>query len=173
MRALKSPQGFTIAELMVVVAIIVILMSLLFPAVQGALEAAKKAQAKNDVTQIATAIVAYDTEYGRLPSTNPAPEVLNFGQAPYNALIASNDTLNPRKILFLEVLNYKRGKGGILDGVFVDPWAKSYYVAADSDYDNRVGVSTNGGTTENSSIIKKVGVWNSNTNRRQQVRSWD
>ena len=77
MRALKSPQGFTIAELMVVVAIIVILMSLLFPAVQGALEAAKKAQAKNDVTQIATAIVAYDTEYGRLPSTNPAPEVLN------------------------------------------------------------------------------------------------
>ena len=81
--------------------------------------------------------------------------------------------MNPRKITFLEVLNYKRGKGGILDGVFVDPWAKSYYVGIDSDYDNRVGVSTNGATTENSSIIKKVGVWNSNTNRRQQVRSWD
>ena len=173
MHALKSPQGFTIAELMVVVAIIVILMSLLFPAVQGALEAAKKAQAKNDVTQIATAIVAYDTEYGRLPSTNPAPEVLNFAQAPYNALIASNDTLNPRKIIFLEVLNYKRGKGGISNGVFVDPWANSYYVAADSDYDNRVGVSTNGGTTGDLSIIKKVGVWNNNVNKRQQVRSWD
>ena len=39
--------------------------------------------------------------------------------------LRSNDTLNPRKIIFLEVLNYKRGKGGILDGVFVDPWAKS------------------------------------------------
>ena len=57
---------------MVVVAIIVVLMSLLFPAVQGALEAAKKAQAKNDVMQIATAIVAFDTEYGRLPSANPS-----------------------------------------------------------------------------------------------------
>ncbi len=34
-------------------------------------------------------------------------------------------TLNPRKIVFLEVLNYKRGKGGILNGIFVDPWAKS------------------------------------------------
>ena len=171
MRALKSPQGFTIAELMVVVAIIVILMSLLFPAVQGALEAAKKAQAKNDVTQIATAIVAYDTEYGRLPSLNPAPQQLTGDIL--NALIASNDTLNPRKITFLEVLNYKRGKGGILDGVFVDPWAKPYYIALDSDYDNRVGVSTDGTTTENSSIVKKVGVWNGNTNMRQQVRSWD
>jgi prepilin-type N-terminal cleavage/methylation domain-containing protein len=98
MRALKSPQGFTIAELMVVVAIIVILMSLLFPAVQGALEAAKKAQAKNDVTQIATAIVAYDTEYGRLPSANPEPQQLTGDIL--NALVASNDTLNPRKIIF-------------------------------------------------------------------------
>ena len=173
MPALKSPRGFTLIELMVVVAIIVILMGLLFPAVQGALDAAKKAQAKNDVTQIATAIVAFDTEYGRLPSTNPAPEQLNFGAAPYNALIASNDSLNPRKILFLEVLSYKRGKGGISNGIFVDPWANSYYVGIDSDYDNQVGVSTNGGTASNSTIMKKVGVWNSNSNKRQQVRSWD
>ena len=69
MPALKSPPGFTIIELLVVVAIIGVLMSLLFPAVQGALDSAKKAQAKNDAMQIATAIVAYDTEYGRLPST--------------------------------------------------------------------------------------------------------
>ena len=171
MRALKSPQGFTIAELMVVVAIIVILMSLLFPAVQGALEAAKKAQAKNDVTQIATAIVAYDTEYGRLPSANPEPQQLTGDIL--NALVASNDTLNPRKIIFLEVLNYKRGKGGISNGVFVDPLGKFYYVGVDSDYDNRVGVSANGGTTGYVSIIKKVGVWNNNANKRQQVRSWD
>ena len=156
---------------MVVVAIIVILMSLLFPAVQGALEAAKRAQAKNDVTQIATAIVAYDTEYGRMPSANPAPQELTGDIL--DALIASNDTLNPRKITFLEVLNYKRGKGGILNRVFVDPWAKAYYVAVDSDYDNQVGVSANGATTGDLNIIKKVGVWNNNTNSRQQVRSWD
>ncbi len=77
MPALKSPPGFTIIELLVVVAIIGVLMSLLFPAVQGALDSAKKAQAKNDAMQIATAIVAYDTEYGRLPSTNSAPQTVN------------------------------------------------------------------------------------------------
>ena len=101
MRALKSPPGLHHIELLVVVAIIGVLMSLLFPAVQGALDAAKKAQAKNDVTQIATAIVAYDTEYGRLPSTNSAPQTVNRAIS-LNALIASNDTnLNPRKIIFL------------------------------------------------------------------------
>jgi type II secretion system protein G len=171
MPALKSPRGFTVIELLVVVAIIGILMSLLFPAVQTALDAAKKAQAKNDVTQIATAIVAFDTEYGRLPSTNPAPQQLT-GEV-LNALVASNDTLNPRKIIFMEVLSYKRGKGGISNGIFVDPWANSYYVALDGDYDNQVAVSTNGSTTANSSIMKKVGVWNTNAKSRQQVRSWD
>jgi prepilin-type N-terminal cleavage/methylation domain-containing protein len=171
MSALKSPRGFTIIELLVVVAIIGVLMSLLFPAVQGALDAAKKAQAKNDVTQIATAIAAFDMEYGRMPSTNSAPEEITGGVL--NALIGSNDTMNPRKIVFIEVLNFKRGKGGILNGKFVDPWANPYYLAVDTDYDNQVGVSTNGLTTANSTIMKKVGVWNNNTNKRQQARSWD
>jgi prepilin-type N-terminal cleavage/methylation domain-containing protein len=171
MSALKSPRGFTIIELLVVVAIIGVLMSLLFPAVQGALDAAKKAQAKNDVTQIATAIGAFDMEYGRLPSTNSAPELLTGGLL--DALVGSNDVLNPRKIVFIEVLNFRRGKGGILGGKFVDPWEQPYYLAFDTDYDNRVGVSTNGQTTANSTIMKKVGVWNNNTNSRQQVRSWD
>jgi type II secretion system protein G len=171
MCALKSPRGFTIIELLVVVAILGVLMSLLFPAVQGALDAAKKAQAKNDVTQIATAVVAFDMEYGRMPSTNSAPEELKGGLL--DALVGSNDTMNPRKIVFIEVLNFKRGKGGISNGIFVDPWANPYYVALDTDYDNQVGVSTSGQPASNSTIMKKVGVWNRNANNRQQVRSWD
>ncbi|HEY5812468.1 MAG TPA: prepilin-type N-terminal cleavage/methylation domain-containing protein [Terrimicrobiaceae bacterium] len=171
MPAQKSPQGFTIIELLVVVAIIGVLMSLLFPAVQGALDAAKKAQAKNDVMQIATAIVGFDTEYGRLPGSNSAPQEL--GTNILGALTGNDTNLNPRKIIFLEVLNYRKGKGGILKDIFVDPWEKPYYVALDENYDNQVGVSTNGMTTSNAAIMKKVGVWNNNTNKRQQVRSWD
>ena len=146
-------------------------MSLLFPAVQGAFDAAKKAQAKNDAMQIATAIVAYDTEYGRLQDTN-SPQTVSGNVL--GALTGSNTTLNPRKIVFLEVLNYKKGKGGIdATGRFVDPWAHPYYVALDGDYDNRVGVSTNGAATSDATIMKKVGVWNTNANSRQRVRSWD
>jgi prepilin-type N-terminal cleavage/methylation domain-containing protein len=171
MPALKSPRGFTVIELLVVLALMFILMTLLFPAVQSALDAAKKAQAKNDVTQIATAMVAFDTEYGRLPSTDPAPQQLTGDVL--KALTAQNDTLNPRKIVFLEVQDFKRGRGGLKGGIFVDPWEKSYYLALDTDYDNHIGVSTTGGVAGDSEIMKKVGVWNNNENRRRQVRSWD
>ena len=171
MPALKSPRGFTMIELLVVIAIIGVLMSLLFPAVQGALDAAKKAQAKNDVMQIATAIVAFDTEYGRLPNTNSAPQTVSSNVL--GALTGTDTNLNPRKIIFLEVLNYRKGKGGISNSIFVDPWADPYYVALDGDYDNQVGVSTNGQASSNTTIMKKVGVWNENPNSRRQVRSWD
>ncbi len=173
MPALKSRRGFTVIELLVVIAIIAILMTLLFPAVQSALDAAKKAQAKNDVTQIATAVVAFDTEYGRLPSTNAAPDPHELTGEILDALTAKNDTLNPRKIVFLEVQDFKRGRGGVKGGIFVDPWEGSYYVALDPDYDNQIKVSTTGGVTGDSDIMKKVGVWNNNDNKRRQVRSWD
>jgi prepilin-type N-terminal cleavage/methylation domain-containing protein len=174
MRAVKSRRGFTLIELLVVVAIMSVLVGLVFSAVQGAIDAAKKAQAKNDVTQIATAIVAYDTEYGRLPSGHAAPEAPEELTGDLlGALTGTNVTLNPRNIVFLEVLNYRRGRGGILGSSFVDPWANPYYLAVDIDYDNQIGVSTNGATTTNLTIMKKVGVWNRNANSRQQVRSWD
>ena len=81
--------------------------------------------------------------------------------------------LNPRKIIFLEVLNFKKGKGGISTVFSLIRGRSSYYVALDGDYDNQVGVSTNGTTSSNATIMKKVGVWNENANSRQQVRSWD
>src|SRR3954447_9976693 len=63
----RNRNGFTLLELLVVIAIVVVLAGLLFPAVQSVLERAKKVQAKNDLTQIVTAVNAYYTEYGKYP----------------------------------------------------------------------------------------------------------
>ncbi|MEI8312777.1 MAG: type II secretion system protein [Verrucomicrobiota bacterium] len=63
----KQRRGFTLIELLVVIAIIGILMALLFPAFTGVMEAARRAKAKNDLVQLAIAIKAYQTEYGKLP----------------------------------------------------------------------------------------------------------
>ena len=68
-------SGFTLIELLVVISIIVILGALAFPAIQGALDRAKRVQAKNDVVQIVTAVNAFNTEFGRYPlppNTNAA-----------------------------------------------------------------------------------------------------
>lgn len=65
----KSAAGaaFTLIELLVVITIIAILMGLLFPAFKGVQDQAKRTQAKNDETQIVTAVNAYYTEYGKMP----------------------------------------------------------------------------------------------------------
>src|SRR2546430_9016470 len=59
--------AFTLIELLVVIAIIAILLGLVFPVFQGVQERTKKVQAKNDLTQIVTAVNAFYTEYGRYP----------------------------------------------------------------------------------------------------------
>src|SRR5438874_2644459 len=66
-RALPGVFAFTLIELLVVITIIAILMGFLFPAFQGVQNQAKKTQAKNDLTQIVTAVNAYYTEYGKYP----------------------------------------------------------------------------------------------------------
>jgi prepilin-type N-terminal cleavage/methylation domain-containing protein len=60
-------SAFTLIELLVVIAIIVILIGFLFPAFRGVQDQAKRTQAKNDLTQIVTAVNAYYTEYGKYP----------------------------------------------------------------------------------------------------------
>src|SRR5438105_6207681 len=60
-------HGFTLIELIVVILIIAALAALLVPAALRTLDRAKSAQAKNDVTQIVTAVNAYYTEYGHYP----------------------------------------------------------------------------------------------------------
>ncbi len=63
----KVRGGFTLIELLVVMTVIAILTALLFPAFKGVLDQAKRTQAKNDVTQIVTAVNAFYTEYGTYP----------------------------------------------------------------------------------------------------------
>jgi prepilin-type N-terminal cleavage/methylation domain-containing protein len=70
--------AFTLIELLTVIAIIAILMGLLFPAIGLVKEQANKARAKNDVSNIVTAIRTYNVEYGKYPSvvdkTKPTSE---------------------------------------------------------------------------------------------------
>jgi prepilin-type N-terminal cleavage/methylation domain-containing protein len=172
-------SAFTLIELLIVIAIIGILMSLLFPAVNSAIDAAKKAQAKNDVAQIATAVVAYETEYGKLPDTNEFPKIVTGDWL--KALGGSNvgtPPLNPRQIVFLELAGAKRGKSGTnSSGTFVDPWGGNYMIWFDGNYDNDVK-----GGTNSVSIRKKVAVWNDPSTQsnstsaqkpRRYVTSWE
>ncbi len=66
-RPTVAHHGFTLVELLTVIAIIIILMGLLFPTINVVRNQAKSAQAKTDATSVVSAVKAYYTEYGRYP----------------------------------------------------------------------------------------------------------
>jgi prepilin-type N-terminal cleavage/methylation domain-containing protein len=178
-------SAFTLIELLVVIAIIGILMSLLFPAVNSAIDAAKKAQAKNDVTQIATAVIAYETEYGKLPYTNfTVQDVGGDWLAALGGSNAGTPSLNPRQIVFIELPNAKGGKKGVTNGTWYDPWGAKYQAVFDSDYDNTIPTAGDSAGITGASLKKKIAVWNkvsdmssnnvsASQQKRRAVVSWE
>jgi type II secretory pathway pseudopilin PulG len=160
----RGEAAFTLIELTVVILIIMTLAAILMTGVSSAFDHAKKAQAKNDLTQIVTAVNAFYTEYGKYPmadakqgtdtlygKSNTAPgneDVFNVLRAIATGVNAL-DVLNPRKIIFFSgkdggsrprsafatvAITDTQGKP-INIGAFVDPFGNAYMVAIDGSYD--------------------------------------
>jgi prepilin-type N-terminal cleavage/methylation domain-containing protein len=147
----RATAAFALIEMLVVVVIIAVLMGLAFPVFYGAQNQARKAQARNDLMQIVTAVNAYYAEYGRYPLTPATPVDTTYGASPTNELLFNElrsvaAAQNPRGIVFLSPPDVKDGnkpRAGISSapgtaGQYFDPWGKPYMIRIDTDYDNQV-----------------------------------
>ena len=142
--------AFTLVELLVVIVIVAVLIGVAFPVFQGVQNQARKAQAKNDLIQIVTAVNAFYTEYGRYPTSEPDDSAAKYGPGftktndlILNELRATATTLNTSQIVFLSPPDAKdptNPRAGIspADNQFYDPWGRPYALALDADYDNQI-----------------------------------
>src|SRR5438874_12435789 len=159
----RARAAFTLIEMIVVMLIIATLAALLMTGASGVFERARTTQAKNDVIQIATAVNAFYTEYGRFPVTVTSTATDGFfgsgttpaGCTPYGSNVVllnvlrniTSDpnavALNPRQIIFLSpggAKNTVPPRGGIAtaDNCYYDPWGSQYAIVIDTNYDNAI-----------------------------------
>ena len=64
---IRKSSGFTLVELLTVIAIIGLLAGILIPTVGGVMDKAKEVKVKNQITQLATAIRQYHSNYHYYP----------------------------------------------------------------------------------------------------------
>ena len=69
--------GFSLVELLVVVALIALLVGLLLPAVQAGRESARRATCQHNLRQLAVALVNYESASRRLPAATLVSEAFN------------------------------------------------------------------------------------------------
>jgi prepilin-type N-terminal cleavage/methylation domain-containing protein len=160
-RSPSSNSGFTLVELLVVIAIIAILASVITVAAGSAINAAKRAKAANTATQIQTAIISYQTEYGVYPiptatgaatdsyynSTDvgdqgPLMIALSGNINASTATVTTSTVPNTRNIAYLTPKKGEVDTNGILFNPFTTAAAPQYFfIAMDSDYSGILGDS--------------------------------
>lgn len=139
---INNKSGFTLIELMAVVAVIMVLIGLLMPALSGTRKQAKRKQALAECIAIRAAIVSYKMDNRKWPIPNSDQQDADMAYSDDNHLVLSELTNSTP--------SYLQGDTFKVDdrGNAIDPWGNHYIIKVDTDYDGSYTDSAGGGTVD-------------------------
>jgi len=138
----KSEAGFTLIEVIVIVAILAILAGILAPMIFSQIDEAKLSRAEADAKSISSAILTFRKDLGIWPNLSGgecgAITTLLTGQGAAPAGLADMAYVSTSAIEFKYVLgidneecyNVTMFKGPYISEVAADPWGNAYVLAA-------------------------------------------
>lgn len=136
---MKRNHGFSLIEVMVVIAILGLLASLILPNVLGSADQANRQKARADIVALENALAQYRLDNGTFPTTEQGLDAL-----------INEPTIEPRP------RNYRRG--GYIQRLPLDPWGNEYLLLSPGEFGDfdvfSVGPDGQTGTDDD------IGNWN-------------
>ena len=142
-----SAAGFTLVEMLVVVAVIAILAAILIPSLGGAQKSARKRKAELECNAIKTAVEQFFSDFKYMPWEEGSGKGQFVGSDKWaddaesqKAVMAFLRGENKLGKAYLEVSSRdsKASADAADEGVFLDPWKNPYRIGLDRNLDQQV-----------------------------------
>ena len=155
-------SSFTLVELLVVISIIGLLAGLGLPAINGAIQAGKKAEVASMAESIKTAVNAFYAEYSAYP-TNASGQTYAKTSLEFLGFMSTTTNTNggnTRGIAFLEVPpKFTNASGIVTPRGFSTNTTNTFFVLIDTGSLGFVNPRLVSGTLTNSNVPSSVAVW--------------